>query len=429
MRGEPLWSLRGWSGSPRLPRKAHWAGREFAAHGRERGATARGIRASPGSEVPQLLGRGCPRLGGRRASGEEGQERWGRGAAREAAQAQDRAAHGLLGQGLPRHRNVGSSQFKTIEDDLVSALVQSGCIPENHGEDMRKMSFQRCARTDKGVSAAGQVVSLKVWLIDDILEKINSHLPSHIRILGLKRVTGGFNSKNRCDARTYCYLLPTFAFAHKDRDVQDETYRLSAETLQQVNRLLACYKGTHNFHNFTSQKGPQEPSARRYILEMYCEEPFVREGLEFAVIRVKGQSFMMHQIRKMIGLVVAIVKGYAPESVLERSWGTEKVDVPKAPGLGLVLERVHFEKYNQRFGNDGLHEPLDWVQEEGKVAAFKEEHIYPTIISTERDERSMAQWLSTLPVHNFSATALTAAGTGAKVPSPLEGSEGDGDTD
>lgn len=36
----------------------------------------------------------------------------------------------------------------------------------------------------QGVSAAGQVVSLKVWLIDDILDKINSHLPSHIRILG-----------------------------------------------------------------------------------------------------------------------------------------------------------------------------------------------------------------------------------------------------
>lgn len=36
----------------------------------------------------------------------------------------------------------------------------------------------------QGVSAAGQVVSLKVWLIDNILDKINSHLPSHIRILG-----------------------------------------------------------------------------------------------------------------------------------------------------------------------------------------------------------------------------------------------------
>uniref|UniRef100_A0A452T6F5 Pseudouridylate synthase 1 homolog n=1 Tax=Ursus maritimus TaxID=29073 RepID=A0A452T6F5_URSMA len=312
-------------------------------------------------------------------------------------------------------RNVGSSQFKTIEDDLVSALVQSGCIPENHGEDMRKMSFQRCARTDKGVSAAGQVVSLKVWLIDDILEKINSHLPPHIRILGLKRVTGGFNSKNKCDARTYFYMLPTFAFAHKDHDVQDERYRLSAETLRRVNGLLACYRGTHNFHNFTSQKGPREASARRYILDMFCEEPFVREGMEFAVIKVKGQSFMTHQIRKMVGLVVAIVKGYAPESVLERSWGEAKVDVPKAPGLGLVLERVHFEKYNQRFGNDGLHEPLDWTREEAGVAAFKEQHIYPTIISTERRERSMAQWLSTLPVHDFSATTHGAASPGAKV--------------
>lgn len=326
-------------------------------------------------------------------------------------------------------RNVGSSQFKTIEDDLVSALVRSGCIPENHGEDMRKMSFQRCARTDKGVSAAGQVVSLKVWLIDDILEKINSHLPSHIRILGLKRVTGGFNSKNRCDARTYLYMLPTFAFAHKDRDVQDETYRLSAETLRRVNRLLARYKGTHNFHNFTSQKGPREPSAQRYVLDMFCEEPFERDGLEFAVIKVTGQSFMTHQIRKMVGLVVAIAKGYAPEDVLERSWGEAKVDVPKAPGLGLVLERVHFERYNRRFGNDGLHEPLDWAGQEAEAAAFKEQHIYPTIVSTERHERSMAQWLSTLPVHDFSATAQAAASPRGQVPSPQDGSGGDGDSD
>lgn len=226
---------------------------------------------------------------------------------------------------------------------------------------------------------------------------------------GLKRVTGGFNSKNRCDARTYLYMLPTFAFAHKDRDVQDETYRLSTETLRRVNRLLARYKGTHNFHNFTSQKGPREPSAQRYVLDMFCEEPFERDGLEFAVIKVTGQSFMTHQIRKMVGLVVAIAKGYAPEDVLERSWGEAKVDVPKAPGLGLVLERVHFERYNRRFGNDGLHEPLDWAGQEAEAAAFKEQHIYPTIVSTERHERSMAQWLSTLPVHDFSATAQAAA--------------------
>ncbi|XP_053136229.1 pseudouridylate synthase 1 homolog isoform X2 [Hemicordylus capensis] len=325
-------------------------------------------------------------------------------------------------------RNVGNSQFKTIEDDLVSALTRSGCIPENHGEDMKKMSFQRCARTDKGVSAAGQIVSLKVWLIEDILRKINDHLPSHIRILGLKRVTGGFNSKNKCDARTYSYMLPTFAFAHKDRDPLGETYRLSRETLELVNRLLACYKGTHNFHNFTSQKGPRDPSAKRYIMEMYCEEPFVRDGMEFAVLKVKGQSFMMHQIRKMIGLVVAIVKGYASEAIMERSWGEEKVDVPKAPGLGLVLEQVHFEKYNRRFGNDGLHEALEWVEEAEKIAKFKEQHIYPTIISTEKEEKSMANWLETLSNHDFNSTACrTHMDNRDSKNSDPEGSDGCGD--
>jgi len=43
------------------------------------------------------------------------------------------------------------------------------------------------------VSAAGQIVSLKVRLIDDILEKINNHLPSHIRILGKDTGTGREN--------------------------------------------------------------------------------------------------------------------------------------------------------------------------------------------------------------------------------------------
>ncbi|CAH2330223.1 tRNA pseudouridine synthase A, mitochondrial [Pelobates cultripes] len=307
-------------------------------------------------------------------------------------------------------RNVGSSQFKTIEDELVQALVGAGCIPENHAEEMKKMSFQRCARTDKGVSAAGQVVSLKIWLIDNVVEKINEHLPSHIRILGLKRVTGRFNSKNSCDARTYSYTLPTFAFLLKDHETQEESFRLSQETLGRVNELLALYKGTHNFHNFTSQKGPWDPSAKRYIMEMHCEPPFQQGGLELAVIKVKGQSFMMHQIRKMIGLVIAVVKGYAPMSVIERSWGEEKVDIPKAPGLGLVLERVHFEKYNRRFGNDGLHESLDWAEEESKIESFKKEHIYPTIIQTEIQEKSMSTWLTTLPIHDYDASSTQNTG-------------------
>lgn len=309
-------------------------------------------------------------------------------------------------------RNPGSAEFRTIEDDLVSALIKSGCIPENHGEDMKKMSFQRCARTDKGVSAAGQVVSLKVRLIQDLVEKINEHLPPQIRVLGMKRVTQGFNSKNHCDARTYSYLLPTVAFCPKDGPPEDHTtssstfssFRLEPQALQRANRLFALYQGTHNFHNFTSQKAPDDPSARRYITHVHCGEPFVRDGAEFAVVTVRGQSFMLHQIRKMVGLVVAVMKGYADEEVLERSWGPKKVDVPKAPGLGLVLERVHFDRYNRRFGGDGLHPPLEWEQEQQAAQAFKDAHIYPSIVETELREKSMVSWMATLPVHDFQAT-------------------------
>nr|XP_040054017.1 tRNA pseudouridine synthase A isoform X2 [Gasterosteus aculeatus aculeatus] len=303
-------------------------------------------------------------------------------------------------------RNTGTSQFRTIEDELVAALIKSGCIPENHGDEMKKMSFQRCARTDKGVSAAGQVVSLKLRLIEDTVEKINEHLPQQIRVLGLKRVTQGFNSKNNCDARTYAYMLPTVAFSSKDYDTADTAaFRLEPETLQKVNSLFSLYKGTHNFHNFTSQKAPSDPSARRYITEMFCGEPFMNSDTQFAVITVRGQSFMLHQIRKMIGLVIAVAKGYAKEEVMERSWGQDKVDVPKAPGLGLVLERVHFDRYNKRFGGDGLHERLDWDLEEEAIKSFKEAHIYPTIVMTERQEGSMVSWMSTLPIHDFEATA------------------------
>ena len=89
------------------------------------------------------------------------------------------------------------------------------------------MAFQRAARTDKGVSAVANLVSLKLVPMDDLTKLVNEQLPKQIRmfgtvktivffeitfILGVKRVAASFNSKNSCDARTYIYILPTYAF-------------------------------------------------------------------------------------------------------------------------------------------------------------------------------------------------------------------------
>lgn len=83
-----------------------------------------------------------------------------------------------------------------------------------------------------------------------------------------------------------------------------------------------------------------EPSSQRFITEFEIGDPFIREGLEFAVIRIKGQSFMLHQIRKMIGMTIAVVRGHASESVVNQTFEKDKIDVPRAPGLGLMLEEV-----------------------------------------------------------------------------------------
>ena len=49
--------------------------------------------------------------------------------------------------------------------------------------------------------------------MENTVQKINSLLPSEIRVHAIKRVTKNFNSKTACDARTYLYMMPTFAFA------------------------------------------------------------------------------------------------------------------------------------------------------------------------------------------------------------------------
>lgn len=50
--------------------------------------------------------------------------------------------------------------------------------------------------------------------------------------------------------------------------------------------------------------------------------------------------------------------------------------------------QVHYGRYNQRFGKDGIHEPLDWSETEAEAVAFKENFIYPTIIQSEIEDKS-----------------------------------------
>ncbi|XP_076467922.1 pseudouridylate synthase 1 homolog [Babylonia areolata] len=290
--------------------------------------------------------------------------------------------------------------FRTIESEMIKALVAAGLIPQDHADTPQKMSLQRAARTDKNVSAVGNVLSLKMLYHEGVSEKINSHLPPEIRVIGCVRTTQGFDSKNHCTARTYKYMLPTYSFAPVEKFITKD-YRLPDGSLQRVNEVLGKYVGTHNFHNFTSGRKPNDPSSKRYIISFESGEPFVREDMEFVILTVKGQSFMLHHIRKMIGLMIAIVRGFCGEDVLKKSWGPHKMDIPKAPGLGLFLHELFFAGYNKKFGNDGMHEPLVWNKYQESLDQFREEHVLSHIATSEVKESVMLQWLGTLQNHKF----------------------------
>lgn len=436
---------------------------------------------------------------------------------------------------------------KTIEGDLEEALYLSDAVPEQDRNNPKRYDWARSARTDKGVSAVGQVVSGRFYVDPPgFVDRLNSNLSPQIRIFGYKRVTASFNAKKFCDRRRYVYLIPVFALdpsAHRDRESvkaslgSDEefvkclecsdrgrkvgglmgkrTYELRGESMEvgissdteetmvesdirvdnsnsesineigvsnanavseievrddaivpnddtdlkneisisnangvsevefqdnrmvshadtdlnsealhdcggekkavkgsgsgfcygekekeRFNRILSCYQGTHNFHNFTTRTKAEDPAATRYIISFNANTTVTVEGIEFVKCEVMGQSFMLHQIRKMIGLAVAIMRNCASESLLERALQKDvNINVPTAPEVGLYLDECFFSSYNQKWGD--THEEVSMKDYEAEAETFKMKYIYTHIGATEHKEGVVGLWLHSLNHRNY----------------------------
>ncbi|KAI8321780.1 tRNA pseudouridine synthase [Martensiomyces pterosporus] len=313
---------------------------------------------------------------------------------------------------------------KTIEGDLFKALADAGAVSADNATDQKKVQFQRAARTDKGVHAAGQVVSLKMIIEDpEVVAKINSHLPDQIRAWGYVRVIRSFNAKTMCDSRVYEYLLPTYVFMEPsqanaelaktvpfdDRQVpasseedmrRKREYKIPAEKLQFVRDALAKYKGTHDFRNFTVTKGCTESNSMRFIHSFEVSDPKTIQGSEWLSLKVKGQSFMLHQIRKMVGLVILMARSDVPLKLMDELFGGPRVNVPKAPGLGLLLEQPVFEAFNKRAAKQqqGSTDPVTFAPYSEEMDAFKNKFIYDAIIRSEMADRVFDSWVQSVEV-------------------------------
>jgi tRNA pseudouridine38-40 synthase len=71
--------------------------------------------------------------------------------------------------------------------------------------------------------------------------------------------------------------------------------------------------------------------------------------MTFLRFTLVGQSFIYHQIRKMVGLLVKICyEELEGEETIKKAFSKERYDVYLAPGEGLYLNRMTFDLYNKK---------------------------------------------------------------------------------
>jgi hypothetical protein len=136
---------------------------------------------------------------------------------------------------------------------------------------------------------------------------------------------------------------------------------------------LEKYQGTNAFHNFTKGLNPGEPQAMRYIESFTVLDPVIMHGMEWIPTQVLGQSFLLHQIRKMISMAVEVARGAITLGVMDRALTKDEVVIVSlAPAQGLFLELSYFDGYNRRKGSQNADLPnVDFLNDEGRRSRWE----------------------------------------------------------
>lgn len=166
-----------------------------------------------------------------------------------------------------------------------------------------------------------------------------------------------------------------------------KAYRIHPDRLARIRSALSIFLGSQNYHNYTVHKDFRDSSAKRVIKSFVVhDQPVLINGTEWLSLKVHGQSFMMHQIRKMVSMVALVVRCGCHEGRLQDSFMKEKMSIPKAPGLGLLLERPVFDTYNERLVGLYGREKIDFGKFEVVMEEFKQREIYERIFREEERE-------------------------------------------
>lgn len=200
----------------------------------------------------------------------------------------------------------------TVDSEVRKALANIGVIDGD---------FEYAGRTDRGVSALGQVIDFEIDEDKANLARprcINGRLPRDIWAWASAHVPESFDSRRSAIWREYRYIL-----WHPGLDL---------ELMQSASRHLL---GEHDFRNFSSSK---EDTVRR------IQRLNIAEQDELFVFNVRADGFLWNMVRKIVCTLEIIGAGEkGPEWIGDLLNIEINCGAPMAPAEGLIFLDVGYD--------------------------------------------------------------------------------------
>jgi tRNA pseudouridine38/39 synthase len=237
---------------------------------------------------------------------------------------------GINYKGYARQENTTD----TVESKIFEALTHVKLI-----KSIESCDYSRSGRTDKGVSALGNVIALKLRANPkvennnnskelDYAKMINGCLPDDIRVLASHEVPDSFNARFDCRGRVYKYF---FVKANLD--------------IEKMKEAGKKYLGEHDFRNFCRLDVTNTVNYVRTVYEFSIEKmespnktllPITDDRADMFAFTIRGNAFLWHQIRCMVFILFLIGKGQEEASIIDDLLDLKKY--PQRPGYELAPE-------------------------------------------------------------------------------------------
>lgn len=213
---------------------------------------------------------------------------------------------------------------KTVEGRLIAVLAKIKAI-----KDRRRSNFRSSSRTDKGVSALGNIVSIDTDFSPDRLPRAINSQDEDIWCTGIAILPDDFNVR-RARSRTYgCYL------------------QYEGQKIEVMRKASRQFLGRHDFSRYARMDG-RNPEREIKRIEIGKVNGFIE-------LIVEGDSFLWNQVRRMVWVLDQVGRSdIDPESIAPERFRIRRVGL--VPAEHLLLLSVDIGK---RFEPPGIHSQFE----------------------------------------------------------------------